>query len=318
MGAPTRQGLSLAKPNPETWEDLHDIKVLQRLGLPLGERLSLYTVNGKKGRQVSLENWYRGKPVFLVCGGPSLTQLDLSHLRRPGVVTFGVNNVWTVFRPTLWCCIDRPANFVPTGWEDPTIVKFAPIGKLNDPLSEKRRDGKFVESARCLRDMPSVFYFPRNEWFQSKQFFTERTVNWGCHKYATDEFGMTGARSVMLAAFRLIHYLGFKQVYIIGADFGMKDSPEEAPAQNYAWKQWRHQGSVRGNNRTYGSLNQRLRALLPHLTRSDLKVFNCTPGGNLTVFPRMDYREAVDRVARECEKKVDTEGWYNQKHHQPK
>jgi hypothetical protein len=163
--------------------------------------------------------------------------------------------------------------------------------------------------------MPGVVYFPRNEWFRANQFFTERTVNWGCHKHIKDEFGVTGARSVMLAALRLSHYLGFRKVYIVGADFCMSKSAREDPIQNYAWKQWRHDSSVKGNTRTYKSLNQRFGALRPHIKKEGMEVWNCTPGGGLEAFPRMEFRRAVDTVARECEKEVDTEGWYNQQHH---
>ena len=258
------------KANTETYEDVYDLKALNRLGQPLEGCLSLCTVNGKRGTRVSLENWYRGKSIFLLGGGPSLADMDLQGLRRPGVTTLGVNNVWAVFRPSLWICIDRPANFLPTGWKDPSIIKFAPAGKIDDYLHEKQPDGKFKVSTTTLRDMPSVFYFPRNEIFQPKQFFSERTINWGCHKNAKDPFGHTGSRSVMLAALRLSVYLGFKRIYIIGADFKMKDSPQRAPVRNYAWEQWRHESSVRGNNKTYRVLNKRLASLLPGLKRREV------------------------------------------------
>jgi hypothetical protein len=292
-------------PDPKTWEDVNDLNALR--GCQLSRGLELYTA--ERGT-LSLRNWYRGKSVFLVCGGPSLAKLDLSQLRRPGIVTFGVNNVWTVFRPTLWCCIDRPGNFIPTGWKDPAIIKFVPIGLLNEKLHEKV-GGKFQYSQYAPQDMPSVFYFRRNEKFNPQTFLTEPSVNWGNHKKVKDQFGQTGARSVMLAALRLIHYLGFKRINIIGADFGMAHSEPGAPAQNYAWKQWRHDSSVNGNNRTYNSLNDRLGVLYPYFKAQGVTIHNCTPGGGLRAFPRMGFQEAVEREARECESPVDTEGWYN-------
>jgi hypothetical protein len=305
----------MPKPNVDfdqnDYVDENDAKALRDLTASPSSLL-LYTADGQS---ISLENWYRGRPVFLVCGGPSLAGLDLSQLRRPGVVTFAVNNVWASFRPHLWCCVDRPGNFIDTGWKDPAIIKFAPLGKVDAHLHVKNARGEFRKSAYKLKNMPSTFFFRRNEKFRASTFLAEGTVNWGSHGKYTDHLGIKGSRSVMLAAVRLIHYLGFRRVYIIGADFGMKDSPEEKPAQNYAWKQWRHESSVSGNNATYISLNKRFKALLPHLKTAKMKVWNCTPGGGLEAFPRMDFQEAVDLSAAECEKEVDTEGWYN---HDPK
>jgi hypothetical protein len=289
-------------------EDAWDIGTLRGWGFDLKNELRLYT---PQKWELSLRDWYHGKSVFLVCGGPSLGDLDLSQLRRPGVCTFGVNNVWTVFRPNLWCCIDQPGNFIDTGWKDPAIIKFCPLGLWHLPLHVRTPTG-FRESRYSVRDMPSVFMFPRNEKFNAPSFFSERTVNWGCHKKCPDNWGDSGARSVMLAALRLTTYLGFKKVYIVGADFGMKKSPAKEPAQNYAWKQWRHDSSVKNNNRTYEVLNRRFGGLKPGLKQLGVEVFNCTPGGGLHAFDRMEFQKAVDQTAQECEKKVNTEGWYCQ------
>jgi hypothetical protein len=301
----------MPKPNVDfdqnDYIDTTDTKALRDFTTPPTDLL-LYTADGQS---LSLQNWYRGKPVFLVCGGPSLGEHDLSQLRRPGVVTFGVNNVWSVFRPNLWCCVDRPGNFIDTGWKDPAIIKFAPLGKVNAHLHLRNPNGSFRRSTYQTNQMPSVFYFRRNEKFKVSTFFREGTVNWGAHGKYTDHLGIKGSRSVMLAALRLIHYLGFRKMYIIGADFKMVTSPKEQAVKNYAWEQWRHDSSVDGNTKTYEALNKRFEALLPQLKKIKLQVWNCTPNSGLKAFPKMDFQEAVDKTAAECEKVVSTEGWYN-------
>jgi hypothetical protein len=303
-----KQKSAIEKLSDNDFEDTNDLKALRDFS-NIPPTLLVYTADGQS---ISLENFYRGKSVFLVCGGPSLNDLDLTQLRRPGVITFGVNNVWSVFRPHLWCCVDRPGNFLDIGWKDPSILKFAPMGKIDAHLHVRKDNGEFRQSAYKLKDMPSVLYFRRNEKFEAPKFFTQGTVNWGCHGKCTDHLGIKGSRSVMLAATRLIHYLGFRKMFIIGADFKMTKSPSNQPVRNYAWEQWRHDSSVRGNTSTYEALNRRFTALLPYLQKGKMKVFNCTPGGNLTAFPRRKFQDAVDQVASECEKKVGTEGWYNQ------
>ena len=298
-------------PDPLTYVDRNDEKALRDF-TDVPATLLLYT---SEGHSVSLENWYRGKPAFLVCGGPSLADMDLSQLRRPGIVTFGVNNVWATFRPNLWCCVDRPGNFLDTGWKDPAIIKFAPMGKIDTNLHLRKDNGDFRRSTYKLKDMPSVFYFRRNEKFEADRFFTQGTVNWGCHGKCVDDLGVKGSRSVMLAATRFMYYLGFRKIYIVGADFKMVKSGQEAPVRNYAWDQWRHDSSVKGNNTTYSALNTRFNALLPHMKERKLEVYNCTPNSGLKSFPMMDFQKAVDLSAAECEKKVGTDGWYN---HDPK
>ena len=218
--------------HPHTFVDKNDEKALRDF-TDCPSTLLLYTA---EGQSVSLENWYRGRPVFLVCGGPSLGDMDLTQLKRPGIITFGVNNVWAAYRPNLWCCVDRPGNFLDTGWKDPAILKFAPLGKVDTHLHLRRKDGGFKKSTYKLKNMPSVLYFRRNEKFDAEHFLTQGTVNWGCHGRCTDHLGIKGSRSVMLAAMRLIHYLGFRTVYIIGADFKMVQSPQDKAAKNYAWQ----------------------------------------------------------------------------------
>ena len=104
-----------------------DINALQH-GLknrsPARTGLRLYTADFDS---ISMANFYRGRSAFLMLSGPSLNQLDLSLLNQRGIVTMGVNNAWTIHRPTLWTCVDDPGRFIDTGWKDPGITKFVPV-----------------------------------------------------------------------------------------------------------------------------------------------------------------------------------------------
>lgn len=269
-------------------------------------RLTLYTSNGES---VSLEDFYRGKPLFLILSGPSLKNYDLSLLNQRGVVTMGVNNSWAVYKPNLWVSVDDPGNFLDIGWKDPSIIKFCPMSSYNRRLIVKEKDGTFRNSQFKTNDMPAVFYFRRNGKFNAETFLTENSVNWGNAEGVVDHLGWKGSRSVMLAAIRLVHYLGFREVYLLGADFKM-----ELGAQNYAFQQHRHEGSVKGNNSIYRSLNERFEALKPHFEKSNFKVYNCYKESGLTVFPHLSYDQALARATKTCSKPIDTEGWYDRKH----
>jgi hypothetical protein len=65
---------------------------------------------------------------------------------------------------------------------------------------------------------------------RSALFETELTIRPHClyAAFAKLEAGITDKRSVMLVALRLLHYLGFGTVYLLGCDFKMDAPPRSA------------------------------------------------------------------------------------------
>lgn len=303
-------------------ECAYDTDVL-RQGGPPASRTLLYT---PALESVSLQNWYARRTVFLILSGPSLATLDLAQLNQRGIVTFGVNNSWAVHRPTLWTCVDPPGRFLDVGWKDPGIIKLVPLYHRNRRLRVKEPPPEFPESPASpesngnsgrtgggrfrpsqffVRDMPAVFFYARNTHFDPDTFFNEPEINWGNPPDQKDSLGIKGGRSVMLAALRLIHYLGFRVVFLLGADFRMSTDAE----QNYAFEQGRTKHAVDHNNRLYAALDHRFTALRKRF--NDFWVFNCTPGSGLTAFPYYPFEKAVEYARSECRKPVDTIGWYD-------
>ena len=285
-------------------ENNGDIAALQA-GLkqrkPARSGLRLYTAEFDS---VSLCDFYRGRSAFLMLSGPSLNQLDLAQLDKRGLVTMAVNNAWAVRRPTLWTCVDDPGRFIDTGWKDPGILKLVPMAHFDRRLRIQLADGKMADSAFRVRQMPGVLFYRRNESFDHQRFLKADTVNWGQDGESTDSLGIKGKRSVMLAALHLLHYLGFKTVYLIGADFKM------APERKYAFDENRSPQSIRHNNVLYDSLSQRFKALRPHFEKHGFTVLNATPESALDAFDRIDFAEAVARAGSECGKPINTAGWY--------
>jgi len=234
---------------------------------------------------INLENHYKGSACFLILSGPSLQTLDLSLLKKPGVLTFGVNNSPKMVRPNIWTLVDDAGNFMQSIWRDPTILKLVPDGKPKHHLFDNIR---WKKSKFRVRECPNIVYYPRNNRFNPDTYLTENTVNWGSHK----DYG--GTRSVMLAAVRLIYYLGIRKLFLIGCDFGMK-----LGEQNYAWKQDRTKQAVNNNNSTYRVLNERFRLLKPKFEEAGFYVFNCTKNSGLKTFPYIDYEDAIKIARRE-------------------
>ena len=282
-----------------------DIAALQaglHLRRPARNGLRLYTTTFDS---VSLCDFYRGRHAFLVLSGPSLAGHDLSLLDKRGIVTMGVNNSWAVCRPHLWTCVDGPGRFIDTGWKDPGILKFVPMANWNARLRIQRLDGTMKPSAFRVRQMPSVLLYRRGEHFDHRRFLDEDTVCWGNDGATKDSLGIKGKRSVMMVALRLLHYLGFRTVYLLGADFKM------SPDERYAFDQDRSSGAIRHNNVLFEALNRRFEAMQGYFKRSRFAVYNGTPESGLTAFERLPYEQAIEKASAECGKPITTRGWYS-------
>lgn len=256
---------------------------------------------------VSLANWYRGRSGFMLLSGPSTQELDLTLLDQRGICVLATNNAWCVHRPNLWTCADPARGFHDKGWKDPGIIKLVPLPLYSSRLVSKDADGKFRNSQWTAAEMPGVFFFPRNDRFNHETFFTESSVNWGVNSEAKCSVGLKGGRSVLLQAFRLMVHLGFRRIYLLGADFKMNEGK-----QNYAFPQDRSESSIKGNNAAYGILNKRLTALRPAIEELGVEIFNCNPDSNLEAFDFAPYAKCVEWATRECGGELDTEGWYDQ------
>jgi hypothetical protein len=251
-------------------------------------------------KPLHLENTYKNQSCFLILSGPSLNNLDLKKLNQPGLITFGLNNSPKKFRPDLWTLVDDVDNFMISIWKDPKIRKFVPHPKNTHRLFDNTI---WKESHLTAGDCPNVVYYKRNELFNAETFLTEDTINWGCSK----ENG--GCRSVMLAAIRIIHLLGFNKVFLLGCNFKMDDQ------NKYAFAQDRTQGSMSSNNRAYRILNTRFDLLRPVFEKVGFYIFNCTPDSGLKSFDYLSYNTAI-KIALKDFPDTETErseGMYDRK-----
>ena len=235
----------------------------------------------KEYENVPFINRYNKSSAFLIAGGPSFGKVDKKQLLHPGILTMGINNSPSTFRPNLWTCVDSPSNFLASVWLDPTIEKIVPISHINKRLfdSEKWRDRNTT-----VGDCPNVFYFRRNELFNHNQYLEEDSINWGNH---TD---LGGGRSVLLAAIKILYLFGIKNIYLLGVDFYMDDK------YNYHFEQSRTNSSIKCNMNTYGKMIKRFSELKSKFDKVGLNIYNCNPDSRLKVFPFISVENAVDKT----------------------
>lgn len=231
---------------------------------------------------IDFTNTLAGSSVFLIAGGPSLSEFNHALLKQPGCYTVALNNASKTVRPNLAITVDEPENFLSSVWMDPKITK----------LTRKEHHGKTLfdsESWMPLEtttsECPNVYYFDCNLAFDDETFLIEDSVNWGNE-------GTQGARSVLLAAIKNVFHLGAGHIFLLGVDFDMNaDSP-------YHFPEHRSQSAINGNNNTYKILNTRLKALRPRLEAKQCFVWNCNQSSKLTAFPYCPFEEAIRFATR--------------------
>lgn len=237
------------------------------------------------GTDAGLDGQSGGGAVFVVLSGPSVSEQDLTLLNRPGITILSVNNApATLFRnnvtPHYWVSVDSPSNFLPAIFRNPAVVKLIPRSRMHNPLwDNERRHRLGITPADC----PRTCGFDLSNRFNAAEFFTDFRVHWG------DPPGENHIRTVFLAMLQCCWRLGFRRLYLIGADFAM------SAGRKYHFEEERSTASIRHNN----SLYQRLTGYyLPELCKvmpPEFKIFNCTPGSRLKLFPELTFAEAIDR-----------------------
>ncbi len=296
-----------APPSPDGFVDRNDLNVLQWNGSRGTGKAAPGTLRHtpmffrENGMNFDLVDLHLGQTLFLVLNGPSLADFDGSRLREPGIVTLGINNGAHRLRPNYWTCVDDPTRFMASIWKDPAIVKIVPMAHFQKPIWDRER-GTF--SAELVRDFPNVVGYRRNEAFAPGRWLVEDTINWGNHSKRG------GGRSVMLAALRIAHLLGFRRVYLLGCDFQMDES------RHYWFPEQRSANAISNNTSSYAIMRGYFQQLQPTFLEAGFEVFNCNPQSRLEVFPFADLDEALDRARIDVAE--STEGMYIDRYREAK
>lgn len=263
-----------------------------------------YLVNYKDQPANHMRGMFRGGSCFLLCGGPSLSQHDLTLLQQRGILTAAVNNCAAVtFRPQLWFTMDHQYRFSTRIWNDPGIMKFARLEHLYRTLNEW--DGeKWVNTERMPRHCPNVWGYRHSVGWNADDFLSRERPTVGTDSAGEDPTGQTWHKSVMFPTLRILFDLGVRRLYLLGCDFQMTEQ------QPYCFDEYQPAGEVAKNNDLFDWLNKRFLAMREHFAEHKFQVFNCTPGGNLTAFERMPFENAVLRESKAFKSEPVLRGQY--------
>lgn len=265
------------------------LKESRRLALAAGHSGVLFTRDDRPAD--FLRGAFVDEAVFLVCGGPSASRMDLTPLDQRGVIIAAVNQAAAIKRPHLWFTVDPQTQFSAAIWRDPGVMKFTKRKYLGRNIHEWTGSGYTEALGAQPRKLSNCWGFEHCDFggcpWNPATFLTQALPPWGSEKPETDPEGKNWHKSVMLATLWLLHYLGFRRVYLLGCDFLQKTK------EPYGFDEAITEAKAAGNNRLFEWLDRRFAELQPHFRDRGFTVHNCTPGGRLTAFPRLAFEEAV-------------------------
>lgn len=256
----------------------------------------------------------RGACGFLLLSGPSVHRIaDIEKLRQRGVMIFGVNNSPAIAPCRFWTCVDPPEKFHSAIWHDPNCLKIVPDRFLTKKTRVKQSDTSFRWSDYVF-DCPGVIGYRRHANFDPRAWLWQTKVNWGCDKKNSRRNRKRApdaverhyhVLNVMFPALRLCFYLGFREVYLLGCDWGMSAD------QPYSFPERKNPAASASNNGTYLKVGHMLESLVPHFRENDFHVYNCNPQSGLEAFEYLPFREAIHRATERTPEQLDTLGWYD-------
>lgn len=207
------------------------------------------------------KNIHMGKRCFIVATGSSLRMDDLDTLYNNGEICFSVNRIYKAFDKTKW----RPDYYVIV---DPHIDI--------DELLRMDVQTKFI--ADCIAYSGDKHYGNIYRWHHIKKMYDSGLPDF------SDDFargGYWGHTIVYDGALQLAVYMGFKEIYLLGTDCTVSPdgiTPHFVP--DY---------SEFSSGLALDKIMPAYQVAKQYADSHGIKIFNATRGGNLEVFPRVDF-----------------------------
>lgn len=233
---------------------------------------------------LKLKDKYKGERCFILGNGPSLNKADLSLLKDE--YTFGVNGIFYKtkemgFTPTFYVVEDR--HVMADNVEE--------INKFDVPYKFFPKSySKYIKSA------PNTFFFNMNTGYynETSDFFCLPRFSLDASKR------LYCGQSVTMINLQIAHFLGFKEVYLVGMDHSYvipdsalidgetiestDDDPNHFHPDYFGkGKKW-HDPHLDRVERSYLYMRLAYEA-------TGRKVYNATVGGHLEIFDRRNYSE---------------------------
>lgn len=260
------------------------------------ENRDAYLASGAYRSLTKFRNLHAGKRAFIIGNGPSINNQDLTLLKDE--VTFVTN--WFVNHPQYseidpsYFCVSSHEMF--GGWGTPEPK--ANQDWLQQMLARAGNSHKF-------------FSYPFRDFLIGDGVFPQEQCDFLLFdrpKYQVDEKGdinldLTqpmddGYTGIITFCLPLAHYMGIKEIYLVGCDCDYGLTTPDAPKSyfydfsKHTTKTTSHEGLMRvwADN---GPIFQTYEIVRNRFLQDGIQIINCTDGGRLEVFPRARFEDIV-------------------------
>lgn len=220
------------------------------------------------------KNIHKGKRIFIIGNGPSLTVEDLNVLHEHKEICFALNKIHKIFPKTEW----RP-NYI-------GMTDTRPITACEDELDIITENSvlfmadRYTNSNTAYEDklqyvhLKSEYYEPNLPGFSDD---ITKGVFWG--------YSVTYDFAIQIAA-----YMGFSEMYLIGMDHnnvGAVTDPRNHFIKDYFTQE--EAGIYKNVIANFGAMELAYKKADNYSRKHGFRIYNATRGGKLEVFERVDF-----------------------------
>lgn len=217
----------------------------------------------------SYKNKYAGKRCFIVANGSSLRMDDLDRFAEKGEITFGMNRIYALYDRTKW----KPTFYLS---QDPTVIRAC----IDDIKEQVKNSVVFIKvPGEKKYDVPGAINYDLDYTNVDKcippDFFN------GSQCLFAD------GKSVTHTALQLAIYMGFKTIYLIGADCNYSSDNKNINKDSYPDKRMydaKKVGVPPDIEYTFSAYEVAKKYARQH----GVEIYNTTRGGMLEVFERVN------------------------------
>ena len=209
---------------------------------------------------------HKGESCFVIGNGPSLTGEDLEEIHRNGMVSFACNYIYRAYDQVSW----RPDYYF--------MIDAGAIVTIIDQLAYISENCKYMFSRSNGRLREYADQISNLRLFKSVFSASEEQVSFSSDCSEHLYIGHT----VTYAMLQFAVYMGFKNIYLIGADCDFQ------PDKKLHFVE--HDGSIDATLDTAAARNfAGYRMAKEFAEENHVSIYNATHGGKLEIFKRVDF-----------------------------
>ncbi len=230
---------------------------------------------------VKYKNMYRGKRVFIICNGPSLTVEDLETLYKENEVCIGLNKIYKIYKKTRW-----RADFI--GMYDQNVVEDAEDEGVFSKYDFLVGDSYHYEKPE--KKNPLVNYFHVIKGYSDKEDAYPKFSNNMCQGFY-EGYSVTYTFGLQFAV-----YLGAKEIILLGCDHSLGDDSAERGKHFISNYHDKDPDRYRQYAYPIEAVTRAYKAAKEYAERQGVNIYNATRGGYLEVFNRVKFDELFNNA----------------------